>query len=304
MSTISLKTEPNLSMQIAPMIPCQESKEVLELYNGYDIFFISPHTGLEDVNIFLLGENHDSQECKELNGNFISKMARNEQITVFIEGSPFSSPFAHPEKYKPEKYIDPCCSVVFYGWDVSSEIMSTIGNPPRIQRLVVEGLRGVYLTMRKLMKEMIKCKESQAKLEKAICNSSNKIEEEKFSKMLDDKKDRAKLIAIKFRELQESEIKLEKEIGIGVASPESVRETFPARTKAMVTTLQQLRSERCIEGKIFFIAGAAHLKTPETDVAIEEYNLESLHEELLQHKAAILIPKMILTNNNSLESNF
>lgn len=71
---------------------------------------------------------------------------------------------------------------------------------------------------------------------------------------------------------------------------------FPKRTASMVEALQQLRVARQTQeftGKALFRSGKAHLQTLEKHQDKPEYDLTALYKELDNHRAVILIPKVI-----------
>ena len=76
-----------------------------------------------------------------------------------------------------------------------------------------------------------------------------------------------------------------------VITARQVRETFPDRTAAMISTIKSVRQwiDRGMSARTVFVAGSAHLSTLEEDLAETEYCLDTLYEELRKHKVAVVI---------------
>jgi hypothetical protein len=76
-----------------------------------------------------------------------------------------------------------------------------------------------------------------------------------------------------------------------------VAKTFPIRTKSMVTTLQALekfKAEHKIpNAKAVLIAGAKHLHHDGEELIDPNYDISDLHDELVHHKAVILLSKSL-----------
>ncbi len=78
-------------------------------------------------------------------------------------------------------------------------------------------------------------------------------------------------------------------------------QTFLDRTRSLVKVLEGvnlLREEpRFKNVKMFFLAGAHHLKTPTGYSQNANFNLDALYSELTKHRATVLIPQHIMKND-------
>lgn len=253
----------------------QKKQFSTEYLNQYDIVYISPETGLENINLFLLGEHHFSAQCEELNGAFI-RAAGGADCKVFVEGVPSMLKLlsSKREEWKGLGLPD---STEMTGWDASEEIQELLrtGLTPIEDNLIVT--RGeIKNALEEIEKFTLQLHELQSYEQiKEVCEAVVLVQEviEKYKEQLEALYSKEHILAQAFaNDMKESPIKI----------------TFLERTRAMVTTLERVRGEA---SKVFFIAGTAHLRS-EPGFSGPEYDLDLLHQELCHHKVAILIPRV------------
>lgn len=255
-----------------------ETKEKLaKLLKEYDIVYITPGLNLEEIDCFLLGEEHEVPQLWELNGAFIQAVSDLHPI-VYKEGISSMEELTLSEKEKYCQKLKLPSSTKIFGWDASDEVrgLSIAGaglvelNLAATRKKIEESLKDIEeykATIRDMNSLKIPVGYAAANMcRTAIEKSTELIEllhkQERFLKMYFDKG---------IKEIRNS-----------------IRSTFPDRTKAMVATLKKLGGTT---SKVFFIAGVFHLRSSPI-CSGAGYDLNSMYEELIHHKAAILIPKL------------
>lgn len=277
-------------------IASPDQKEMLKkrIFDHYNIIFQTPGVPLEDIEVFCFGEKHSSESCKQLNGESITQIVGTAKAALFVEGSPSFSSFRFPDELKKEQYIPPSCLLDLFGWDASHEIIESMGNSLGVQEALIHSINDLRVhilnfELKKLDAEKRTINWKRRTLD--AFHARDKITFDQYTQAIKDEKILMTAYEKSIEEMKMCKCDYEKELAKGLPTKESLRRTFPDRTRAMVATLQCLRSERKYEGKAIFIAGADHLDMSQTDG--EEYNLQTLYDELAHHKAIVLVPKMI-----------
>ncbi len=91
------------------------------LLDQYHIVSITPGSRWEEINLFLLGETHNREQCHNINGAFIRAFGSDE-ATVFMESVPSMQELPVDEQQKSREQLGLSCRARFIGWDASEEI--------------------------------------------------------------------------------------------------------------------------------------------------------------------------------------
>jgi hypothetical protein len=279
-----------------------ESTIFSEILEKYEIVFLSPRCAtIEEAEVFLFGESHSSELVRKLNGDTISTLIeafKEDKCSIFLERYFKKGEDEDLENlFFSNKFHIRAFNADFYGWESLKFVQE---NQKLLEAITL--VNSMHLTMKVLEREYVQLSEIlgmkrqlqdmlpilelyQETQQEALANCKALLShQEQFFTQTQHK------IEMLESDLEKSEEGLQ---AIG-ATPEWIKEqvtqTFPMRTEGMVSTLRQCN---ILLGKKYFIAGSYHLRTPEELADIEEYNLNSLFEELHNHKAVILIPKFL-----------
>ncbi len=261
------------------------------LLDQYDIEFITPGARWEEIDLFLLGETHLNEQCYTINGAFIRAFGGDE-VTVFMESVPSMQELSDDEQDESRQKLGLSSRARFIGWDAGEEVLEILraGEGSTEQNLAA--------TQRKMQEVVQRWDEYRA-------------QEREFAVLQDDDsgeinslREKAALFARAYKDAEKL-LKIEEKLLVVLHEKEQVlqrlierkimhivdpgRSTFPARTRSMVETLQQVRK---IDSKVFLIAGQGHLRSIPLCCSGPEFDLGPMHRELAHHKAAILVPKI------------
>ncbi len=257
---------------------------------------------LDQADTILFAESHRSEECKKLNGDSMSSMAKNQILSVFLEGvrSMLELKFSDKKKLKRDLYIDasvPDENVTFYGCD---KIDDELYQAERKKGSLTQHLIQLNDVIEQTNTVLVETENAQKVILPAYptidYNLFLGLSDSDAASVLKNQKKIEDLTHLLVSLEQESD-QISSELSQATIQLEAlVIRHHPVRTKAMAETLQkiaQLRLEGTFSSKAAFNVGKAHLVTLEKDKDKKECDLSPLYQELQHHKAAILIPKII-----------
>jgi hypothetical protein len=232
---------------------------------------------LDQVDKYLLAEMHGGKKCSPTNGDFISFLASRYSVIIFIEGS------EHMKEILDESVIQTIMKLKgiasearhkmrFFGWDTQNEYHTRI--------FMLYG----QLTLAYLQHDV-----SRRFFSGVVAQDEN-----------GEKDDLAKVLTNLLSCLSQLEQNLpyvkENSANIQTLHHQMNSETtaaFPMRTKCMVSSLKQAQTIPGVDlakTKMVWVCGLMHLTEMDTR---PEANLDSLREELQNHKAVTMTPKEI-----------
>ena len=247
---------------------------------------------IEDADFYLVGEHHEDLRVINQNGNLISELS-NQSAWFLCESIRFDE--ARPEWKKaaliglslPEAYS--AREMYLTGWDIGYEEFPEY----------IELIRKIDETQSELIEANRQIEAAEAAFEQILTHlgleRSNYRDSERFSTFSDLEhsnlyelnKDELKAHQLFSKKMDEMHRLLEEQ-GLFIQA------TFPQRTQSMIETLRLVAARRNatnFQGKVILIAGANHLRVAESDIGKQNFELNSLYEELRNHKAVILMPK-------------
>lgn len=224
----------------------------------------------EEATVWLLGETHDSSECRVLNGSLISKAAdKAHSLTLFTECTPSMQIPENIASLKKHLFLhfDP---EHIYGWDAEANTTLDAASKHAVE---CEMRSRTIEIQRKFIYEQL-VEKTSITFEAFMALSTSEVES---------LKDQTRALKEESLHLNEIYIQAKSEALEAFKSlHKEVEAVADSRTQAMVRTLEKIR-ELPLQMSIL-VAGANHLEGT-------EFDLSSLYQELSNHKAAILIPK-------------
>lgn len=255
-------------------------------------------SSVEETNIYLLAEEHESAACEGLHGKLISLLAEHLPVTVLVEGkTSMQEAMLSKSRMKELTYIDPSIHedhLCFRGWDIDPSSLSE-------QKMILLDLMKQQTVLYRQFADLDATLKSSIANIKPIFPNYPDIPHEAFFKL---PKDTLASFMENMRKVHETTL-AEKALGeqineisekISSTDKSLIEGNFPKRTAAMVATLQKIntmRQEGTLSGKVVLIAGKGHLQTLKKDEGNAAFDLSPLYEELKHHKASILTPKII-----------
>ncbi|MES2345852.1 MAG: hypothetical protein V4494_07955 [Chlamydiota bacterium] len=279
-----------------------ESTIFSEILEKYEVVFLSPRcASIEEAEVFLFSENHSNELMRKLNGDTISTLIeafKKDKSSIFLEGYSWEDErLLFSELMQKNKFHIRAFNADFYGWEPLKYLQE---NQKLLEAIIL--IRDMHRMMKVLEREYMQLSEIsgmkrqlqdmlpilelyQETQQEALANCRALLSHQE--QLLQQTQRKIEMLE---SDLEKSEERLQ---AIGATQKwveEQLKQIFPMRTEGMVSTVRQCS---ILSGKKYFIAGEHHLKTPEELVGIEEYNLNPLFEELHNHKAVILIPKLL-----------
>jgi hypothetical protein len=269
--------------------------------DDYKILFFNTDS-IDQADTLLVADHHSSLQTQKLFGDLVSSIAENKIVSVFVENI-ISMRELQTDKKRLKLITQIADSVKdehlkFYGWDADLQELSDL---KRKHMVLSESLLRL-ITQKEEASEQFNTLENSLK---SIFPNFPTISEEEFSTLSEPERislvinvKKYEVLFFRIQDLEEQLTSTEKEHSeTNTLLEEGIRRTFPTRTSAMVETLQKIRNlriEKNFTDKAIFQGGKAHLETLQKDIGKQEYDLTSLYQELQHHKAAILIPKIIM----------
>jgi hypothetical protein len=281
------------------------SGEVLMSYaqgilGQYDVYATYNVESVKHASIVGLGEGHNDNNCRQVNGRYITHEAKKGPVAIFVEGYLSMKPSALPiSRLKELLKIDaevPDENIQVFGWDIDPDILET-GKKNFEQELV------------QFTKKADELLEQRSNLDQELVTYRNDIQKiipefelEKFKEM-----GLTWLLQIKdadyekFNELLRHYISVSAKrqtvqqecLSLPYPEPTFVKDTLPLRAEAMAKTahsVAKLQEEGKLPALAIFIAGIAHFAPPPSDNAHLQL-LKAWYDEIAHYKAAILIEK-------------
>ena len=267
------------------------------LLDQYETTFFSPNTTLENIELFLIAENSNHSRSIRMNGNLISNIGRSQPVRLFVGGIPSWRLSELRFEIFSKKEINPSSCDAVFGWDLDYPTLEAIGHTEATR----EGLSQKLL----LTKERIaKLEKMDQKYESDLKKTQEKARESLEKGQVKTYQTYTSLITTLQKQIHnnqneisfsmELKAKLERELAKPVATDESIKEGFFKQTLAIVETLKKLRSHGSSQ-KTVLIADILHFYNLSE---FKELDLTLLYEELNHHKAAILVPKILLPDSS------
>lgn len=262
----------------------------------YEIVY-QKFTGHSHPTTILLGETHTSAEHRTLNGRLITHIASIFPKTfVLLEGLPSGERIVDTDEKRSisrtffieERVFN---KIEFQGWDGSNDVLNRCGYPTYLlqemrnnRKSLREQLKQLYQNIKTLRSHFIATEERMMNMSD---DEFNTLEE-----LLETSLTQAGLLKM---ELQNKIKLIDSIFAKGPATDDRIRETFQARTDAMVNTLtaiENMRRDGQMIGPTILIAGEYHLRTPVELATTPQYNLDPLYRQLeIQSSSIVLIPK-------------
>lgn len=283
------------SSEVLSVVP-QGISKYLSPYKEFKRFNISSP---EDASIYLVAEEHSDQKSHTMQASLINYLASQGPVIVLHEGleageilgDEFKDGILHI-RYLNSSYKS---NIIFVGWDVSEEAIRSIGTPEHLLDRIAKNVLESESKSKELFQEINEIAPGILKDRLDInieFNIFTTLEEQKCKVVSDLIIGLVKINKIVIEGMQKYDELKENPIKEG-----AIEETFPQRTKAMITSLSQIdtiKKNLGIENaKVVVIAGIKHIKTDKEDIANPNYDLSSLYLELEKHKSIILIPPHI-----------
>jgi hypothetical protein len=292
----------DIKINYSPYYKDNSNDEVTrELFKQYDVIYKNCVDESKPY-VYLLGEEHNTQEIKIINGLFISCVLNSVQendkrIVVLIEGSEMEK-IAGKELIKAMKshlFISDKRELVdFYGWDISEELLVEAGLPHEDFQLVCKAADNTEKLLEITHREITTIENNSLFIK---INNSETMENFLFEELVEYQHllEEEKYLTNNYSDLADQYSNLCKQIKKGVITEES-KKMFPARTRSMISSLQKIQqwiSEGKINGPVFLVTGSGHLKTPKDKINTKEYELNSLYDELKKYNCIVMIPKIM-----------
>lgn len=257
--------------------------EVNHLFAAFQLIFTNGIAHWSDADILLLGEKHTW--C-DLTRGFISHFSPAEPLLICVEGTPSMKPIAD-YMGNITHYLDYTNVLhrraTLLGWDAEKYLMS-IGADSEYYRVLID-TRNIYLD------GIAKLKREREELCPGFTQTNDPFQ---FMNMPVEMLELLLKSVERSKKLYDALENVNKEIRLGRVTDQQLQETFPHRTKAMVSTIKKVGCmfARGMPGKAVFHAGASHLHTSQEDRSTRQFCLDSLYEELRRHKVAVIVQTM------------
>lgn len=282
---------------------------------------MSPGASLDTCSVFLLGEYHDDEEIKKINGCFISRFAPPDSL-LLVEGEETLAPSPCPLFHLQTKYISSEAVKHILGWDIKNFVLKVLA--PKAAHIFATQVHAKQFFARRIDWEQ----GLRTELREFIDRNDRLPHSELDARWPETKETLSttvELVAKSLLQFEETEIeplkrryseltstgelsgetvsvlsdirKKEREIVRRVMEPHtSTAFCFGKRTEAMIETINKVQSTLG-EAKCFLIAGARHLfEVGGISPTHPDESLHLLHEYIQTHPGVVILRPKILDN--------
>lgn len=275
-----------------------ESRGISKFLTSYREFCRFNIQSPKEASLYLLGEIHTDSFCLNTQAELIHFLASQGPVIILFERLPAGEILSHSRKkaFFENRRLNLKDDISVAGWDVSDRLINSIGTSPLyLEEIVKNVLHGenqsikLFTAINKIAPGVLKNRLEADNIDVEIfLNSEFQVcrQVTEWIETLGKTNDFISYWMKKFVLAKKNPFR-----------PAQCTKTFPLRTAAMVSTLQQLDSIKrrlnVTEAKVVLIAGSFHLKTDREDFHDHHYDITPLYKELLNHKSIIYIPTHI-----------